>query len=184
MNEQLSGHGPRGSHHGVKRSLPPNWVMSAGRIRAQWSFKITLARTPGPSASVTHRETARRGRRSACAGAARSACRRSRRKPARRGARSATVAALRSHAKPASTIMTWWDRRTAAISRSSGGHTAKMTPTTMAIESAMASPVRSSRSLPRAGPAAGEQPINEAAGDAGGGQHLALARQKLSGSPT
>ena len=56
MNEQLSGHGPRGSHHGVKRSVPPSCTTSSGRIRAQWSFKITLASMPGPSASVDDQE--------------------------------------------------------------------------------------------------------------------------------
>ena len=69
-----------------------------------------------------------------------------------------------------------------ARSRSSCGSTAQKTPATTAMVSAIASPVRFMiqfliqflRSLPDAGPAAGEQPIDEAACDARGGEHFAL----------
>src|SRR6202034_4275838 len=52
------------------------------------------------------------------------------------------------------------------------------TPTTAATASAMASPVRfmGKPSLQKAGLAAGEEPIDETAGNPGGRKHLALAR--------
>src|SRR5215475_9556263 len=48
-NEQLESQAPRGSHHGMKRYSPPNWVTIPGRGRAQPSLRTTLTSNPGPS---------------------------------------------------------------------------------------------------------------------------------------
>src|SRR5271155_2615681 len=65
----------------------------------------------------------------------------------------------------------------AEISRSSCGSTAKTTPTATAMTSVMTRPARFMASLPCPRFAAGEQPINQPAGNARGGEHLTLAHE-------
>src|SRR5271163_565648 len=70
------------------------------------------------------------------------------------------------------------------MSRSSCGSTAKTTPTTNAAPSAITRPVRfmrRARSLPRAGSAAGDQPIDQTAGNTGSGKNLAHVREIAAG---
>src|SRR5215471_20277347 len=58
--EQFESQVPRGSHQGMNVESPPNWVTIPGRGRAQFSLRIALTSSPGPSTSETIRNNAAR----------------------------------------------------------------------------------------------------------------------------